>query len=202
MKQLIYVMDPMCSWCWAFSPVIEALKAHHPALPVKWLMGGLAEDSANPMPQGMQAKIQQIWQQIEEKTGTHFNHDFWTKNTPRRSTYPACRAVISAEMLQTGSGEKMAAAIQHAYYLQALNPSDDVTLCDLAEQLGFSRELFRNSLHSPEIEAELQQQIKLGRSLGAQGFPSLFLLKDEQIIPLTYGYCSASELENQLGRYL
>ncbi|MFH7428999.1 DsbA family protein, partial [Pseudomonas syringae pv. tagetis] len=23
--RLIYVMDPMCSWCWAFAPVADAL---------------------------------------------------------------------------------------------------------------------------------------------------------------------------------
>ena len=23
--RLLYVMDPMCSWCWGFAPVVEAL---------------------------------------------------------------------------------------------------------------------------------------------------------------------------------
>ena len=25
--QLIYIMDPMCSWCWGFNPVLQALQA-------------------------------------------------------------------------------------------------------------------------------------------------------------------------------
>jgi putative protein-disulfide isomerase len=25
--RLIYVMDPMCSWCWGFAPVMTALAA-------------------------------------------------------------------------------------------------------------------------------------------------------------------------------
>ena len=28
--------------------------------------------------------------------GVRFNFDFWTHCTPKRSTYPACRAVIAA----------------------------------------------------------------------------------------------------------
>lgn len=24
-SRLLYVMDPMCSWCWGFAPVAEAL---------------------------------------------------------------------------------------------------------------------------------------------------------------------------------
>ena len=26
-NRLIYVMDPMCSWCWGFAPVAQALIA-------------------------------------------------------------------------------------------------------------------------------------------------------------------------------
>ncbi len=25
-KELIFVLDPMCSWCWGFAPVIEQLR--------------------------------------------------------------------------------------------------------------------------------------------------------------------------------
>jgi len=26
MKELIFIIDPMCSWCWGFHPVIEELR--------------------------------------------------------------------------------------------------------------------------------------------------------------------------------
>ena len=39
---LLYVADPMCSWCYGFSPVIGAVAGHFgDRLPVRLLMGGL-----------------------------------------------------------------------------------------------------------------------------------------------------------------
>ena len=28
--RLLYVMDPMCSWCWGFAPVAKARNMPHP----------------------------------------------------------------------------------------------------------------------------------------------------------------------------
>ena len=41
--RLIYVMDPMCSWCWGFAPVAAALiaQAHEAGVPTHLVVGGL-----------------------------------------------------------------------------------------------------------------------------------------------------------------
>ena len=33
-KEIIYVGDPMCSWCWGFSPVLKRIEAEY-GLPVR-----------------------------------------------------------------------------------------------------------------------------------------------------------------------
>jgi len=39
---LLYVADPMCSWCWGFAPVIaDICAAFGDRLPVRPVMGGL-----------------------------------------------------------------------------------------------------------------------------------------------------------------
>ena len=39
---LVYFADPMCSWCWGFSPVIEAISEQFgTSLPIRLIMGGL-----------------------------------------------------------------------------------------------------------------------------------------------------------------
>ena len=174
---LYYVHDPMCSWCWAFRPVygqiIDALPAQ---VKVKTLLGGLAPDSDEPMPQEMRVFLQDTWKKIAERVpGTHFNFDFWTRCQPRRSTYPACRAVIAAR-LQGGRHEPvMIRAIQEAYYLRAMNPSDDETLVLLASELGLNREAFALALNNSETQRQLEQEIAQVRSIGAEGFHSLIL---------------------------
>jgi len=58
MAVLYYIHDPMCSWCWAFRPVWSAVQAQLPeSLQVKYLLGGLAPDSALPMEAATQAVL-------------------------------------------------------------------------------------------------------------------------------------------------
>jgi len=198
MPKIIYVMDPMCSWCWAFAPVVEAIKQHYPDLEWQVQMGGLAPDSDEPMPAAMRQKLISIWQQIQEATRTEFNFDFWHNNTPRRSTYPACRAVISAEALSPGSVFKMISAIQRAYYLEARNPSDNEVLIDLASSIGLDQKAFSAQLVSSETQATLEQQIRDSYALGAQGFPSLFVETAQGIHALGYGYSQEQKVLERL----
>lgn len=187
---LYYVHDPMCSWCWAFVPtwtkIQEALKDR---IEIRYLLGGLAPDSAQIMPKEMQDAIGGYWKTIEQRVpGTQFNHDFWTLCQPRRSTYPSCRAVIAARKQQPTLEKPMILAIQKAYYLQAKNPSDDSVLTELAVELGLDGELFSTDLNSPETHQMLGDEMRLGAEIGAQGFPSLILkMKAGHLyIPLDY----------------
>ena len=68
-------------------------------------MGGLAPDSDEPMPAEMRTYVQQAWRAVTARTGVAFEHRFWEECAPRRSTYPACRAVIAAGFLEQRVGE-------------------------------------------------------------------------------------------------
>lgn len=178
-SRLYYIHDPMCSWCWGFRPVWDELQARLPeSVQVQYLVGGLAPDSEQPMPLAQQQMIQAHWRTIRQKLGTEFNFDFWLNNTPRRSTYNACRAVLAAK--QQGVELQMIDAIQRGYYLQAQNPSDISALHFMAESLteqhiAFNVDLFKTHIGSDEVEGELIAQISMARSLTQQGFPSLVL---------------------------
>ncbi|WP_339673463.1 DsbA family protein [Dasania marina] len=185
--QLYYFHDPMCSWCWGYRSTLLRLKNKLPA-DIAWraVLGGLAADSQQPMPQAMQQMLQATWRNIEQQLGANFNHDFWRLCQPRRSTYLACRAVLAAGRQQ--AAEDMVLAIQQAYYLRALNPSDDEVLIQLAGELGLDKAQFASELHSAHIEQLLQDDIVIAGSWPIAGFPSLVLVRDEEKIPLTLDY--------------
>jgi putative protein-disulfide isomerase len=188
---LYYVHDPMCSWCWGYRPTWDALQAQllqqfGQQLSLQYLVGGLAPDSDQPMPQPMQQMLQQTWHKINQQLGTEFNHDFWQHCQPRRSTYPACRASIIAR--QDGLEQQMINAIQQAYYLNARNPSDVDTLVSIATQLGIPADLFTEQLSADEIEDKLLSEINFARQLPIQGFPSLVLMVDNNAYPIRLDY--------------
>lgn len=174
---LYYAHDPMCSWCWAFRPTWEHINQTLPEdVKLVRLLGGLAADTDEPMPAGQQKILQDIWHNIEARVpGTRFNFDFWDRCQPRRATYPACRAVIAATKQKESNHELMTEAIQHAYYLNACNPSDNATLVSLAEDLRLDVPLFDRDLNAADTNQELYRQIEFCHQLGIPGFPSLVL---------------------------
>ncbi|NRA56147.1 MAG: DsbA family protein [Gammaproteobacteria bacterium] len=187
---LFYVHDPMCSWCWGHRPQWLNLQQALPdSVVVKNIVGGLAPDSDQVMPLSQQQAIAGYWKNIHELLGTQFNDEFWQRNSPRRSTYPACRAVIAARWQD--SEEQMILALQQAYYLKAMNPSDTQTHILLAGELGLDVDKFTVDLASEELEMAFVQELKFARSLPINGFPSMVLQhRDEMhVIALDYKDC-------------
>lgn len=176
---LYYIYDPMCSWCWGFKPVWDRVKTElAERLEIVYVLGGLAPESHEPMPLEMCESLQQTWRRVSEVCGVAFNFDFWTRNTPMRSTYPACKAALVAR--EYGKELAMYERIQRYYYQEAGNPSVYENLYDLAQELDMPRETFAERIHSPEVDDQLYREILFAEQLGAQGFPSLILkLRDD-----------------------
>ncbi|OIO73114.1 MAG: DsbA family protein [Zetaproteobacteria bacterium CG1_02_53_45] len=200
MAVLWYIHDPMCSWCWAFRPVWAELRSQLPdAVEVNCLLGGLAPDSDAPMSIDTQAMIRHHWQTIETRVpGTCFNDDFWTRCAPRRSTYPACRAVIAATRQNPALEDAMILSIQQAYYLQARNPSDDEVLIELATNLSLDPDRFRTDLNSAQTRAELLSEIHTSRNMGVTGFPALVLETNGVYRHIRIDYKNAAVMLQQL----
>lgn len=194
MRHLVYVTDPMCSWCYGFSEALaEATRARD--FRVELVLGGLAPDSNERMPESMARYIQSAWEAVAERTGAEFNHQYWKVCTPRRSTYPACRAVIAAGYVAAREAEKgeagasppsdpprlwmdeppgaMFRAIQRAYYQEARNPSDEDTLIACAESIGLDAQAFAAQLRHPDTEIALQKHFARRDAMAANGYPSM-----------------------------
>ena len=194
---LYYVHDPMCSWCYAFKPTLDTLKKHLDSnIKLVYVVGGLASHSDEIMPKDMQEKIENIWYEIEENTGAKFNHDFWKNCKPRRSTYLACQATILARY--ENKEDEMINAIQEAYYLKALNPSDASTLIELAKQIGMNAKKFEEDLKSQKIEEDLQNELNFRRSLNVRSFPSLILKYKKELYPINIKYNDYKSMLTQI----
>jgi len=197
---LYYIHDPMCSWCWAFRPTwLKVLKLLPSQINVSYLLGGLAPDSNLPMPLETQRYVKDNWIKIQKVvTGTQFNYDFWTLNEPRRSTYPSCRAVISAKKQHTDFEVLMIEEIQKAYYLNAQNPSDEDRLIKIAKDIGLNEKLFKEDLKSTEVNKLLLDQIQITKTMPISGFPSLVIFKDSNLEMIKIDYLESNYIINQI----
>ena len=199
-KKLIYVHDPMCSWCFGFSKVYQQLTEQLPKnIELIHLLGGLAPDTDEIMPESTRQMVQQNWQRIEQLIpGVKFNYDFWTKCQPRRSTYPACRAVIAAREQGDEFDVSMTRQIQQAYYRQARNPSDNETLIELAGEIGLDQGRFSAQLVADQTQQRLLDEIAMARSIGISGFPSLVLQTDDKLESVLVKYTDVDAMLGQV----
>jgi putative protein-disulfide isomerase len=177
----------MCSWCWGYRRSWDQLRAALPeTVTVVNIVGGLAPDTEDTMPLEQQRTIAGYWEKVAAQTGATFNFDFWKKCQPRRSTYAACRAVLAAR--KQDAEQAMIDAIQRAYYLRAMNPSDNSTLITLASELELDDSQFAEDLTSPEIQMALEKDFALRRGIGVYSFPSLVLAQEAQLTPIAVDY--------------
>lgn len=202
--ELMYIHDPMCSWCWGFRPALQQLLDTLPEnVQVTRSLGGLAADSDDLMAEKMQERLQQTWKAIQQRIpGTEFNFDFWSRCTPRRSTYPSCRGVIAARQQGAKYDEEMTHAIQKGYYLEAKNPSDDSTLIELAQSIGLDPDKFEETLNSALTRQTLADEIELNRQMGAQQFPSLVLITGDATHQIKVDYTQPEVMLNSINQQL
>jgi len=193
---LYYIHDPMCSWCYGFQNVwTQVQQMLVQQVKIQYVLGGLAKDNDEIMPVETQLYIQKNWQRIQQVIpNTKFNYNFWKVCKPRRSTYPSCRAVITARLQGEQFEKKMVDAIQQAYYLNAKNPSNDEVLIQLAKEIGLDTKRFITELNSDKCNFLLKKDLQLVTALQANGFPSLVLQINSSLFRINVDYNDESTI--------
>lgn len=93
--RLIYLGDPMCSWCWGIAPELDRLSSQV-ALPFDVVVGGLRPGpSADRMNASTAARLADHWRHVEARSGQPFDFSILDDHTWTYDTEPACRAVVT-----------------------------------------------------------------------------------------------------------
>lgn len=201
--RLLYVMDPMCSWCWGFAPVAEALiaQARDAGVPTRLVVGGLRSGSSA-LDSSTRKYILEHWQAVAEATGQAFRFEGAMPDGFVYDTEPACRALVTARELDAERGWALLKLIQGALYEQGLDVTRAPQLVDLAEQAGFDRERFSAAFASVETRTTTTADFAWVQDLGIAGFPTLLAERNGQLALLTNGYQPLDRLQPLLGRWL
>ena len=95
-QRLIYMMDPMCSWCWGFAPVIDAIQAQYPDLPLHLVPGGLRAGVTDPIQDAARQALAEHWQAVADTSGQPLLTPDALPAGFVYNTEPACRALVVA----------------------------------------------------------------------------------------------------------
>jgi putative protein-disulfide isomerase len=170
----IYFADPMCSWCYGFSPVVETLRRRYrDVLPIRLVMGGLRPGTTEPMPEAARRGLVDHWQEIGAIAGVPFNDGLKDRDGFVYDTDPAARAVVLARRTSQAAALDFLAAAHRAFYADGRDVTQPDVLGDIADNQGFDRAAFLAALADEGLRQETWRDYAIAQRAGATGFPTL-----------------------------
>ncbi len=202
--RLVYFADPMCSWCYGFSPVIAALaERFEDRLPLDLVMGGLRAGNTEPMRAKDKELIRNSWTRVGAATGQPFDLSFFDRASFVYDTEPACRAVVTARRLVPRMALPFMARVQQAFYAENRDMTAADEIAEVAEEAGFDRTGFDAAFTAGETRNETFRDFLTAEALGIRGFPTLIAgSEDKGYALLTNGYRPLENLAEPLERWL
>jgi putative protein-disulfide isomerase len=200
---LWYFADPMCSWCWGFSPVIETLRdEYRDRLKIALVLGGLRPGETAPMTAAGREDILHHWRQVHERTGQPFRFDHALPDGFVYDTEPASRAVVTVGGIDPALIFPLFKAIQNAFYAEGRDVTQAGVLADLAAELGADKDAFLQAFASDAARARTQAHFRQARQAGVRGFPALILQQDTQLHSVSNGCLPLETVRAALDSYL
>lgn len=195
---LVYFADPMCSWCWGFSPAIDAIAAKHPDLPIRLVLGGLRPFTRTPMDEAAKARTRQHWEHVEAASGQPFDYGFFDREGFVYDTEPAARAVVAARRLDPARVFALKRRIAHAFYAENRDVTDAAILVALAGEEGLDRDAFAATFEADATREETLADFAVSKASGVTGFPTLVAGpagdKGDRYEPIALGFLPADEV--------
>lgn len=195
---LIYVGDPMCSWCWGFAPEIESLAED---LPVEVVVGGLRPGPmAQPLEDRMANVLNHHWEEIAERTGQRFDTTFLQRRDGwMYDTEPAAIAVTRMREMRPGDTLSYFTDIQEAFYGRGEDVTDFEVLAGLAGRYELDTAEFATALGTDEAKKRAWEDFSRSRNWGISGFPTLVgEMDDGRLALLARGWTPAQTIRERI----
>ncbi|MEZ5825448.1 MAG: DsbA family protein [Geminicoccaceae bacterium] len=195
---LLYFANPMCSWCWGFSPVVMALQAQRDKYDLTVATGPLGASNDKPMRDKDREAVREHWQHVHEMTGQPFDHGFFERETFIYDTEPACRALALLRASYPALAPVFLQRLQERFYAHNDDITDPDRLAAIAGDFGQDPTEFRRNLDDPQLIAALAHEWRQTASMGVTGYPMLLALKNGKAHALAIGCQSLDHVEEQL----
>lgn len=190
---LIYIGDPMCSWCYGFAPEMDKILEAFPDTPFEIIMGGLRPDGSETM---MELKdfLYTHWQEVHKVSGQDFNYGILSKTSVMYNTEPACRAVFVMGMLEPEKKYAYFKAVQKGFYVDNHLPHDEELYGEIATHFDIDYENFMKLYRQPRTKEAVYKEFEKAERYGATGFPTVIAKINGKHFLVTQGYQKADRL--------
>ena len=202
---LHYFYDPLCGWCYAAAPLIQAARAI-PNLNIQLHAGGLWVDTqVKPITPELRAYVLANDARIAQISGQTFGEAYQNGLLQRTdvvlNSEPPIRAIRVAQAL-SAQGLAMLQRIQIAHFIEGRAVGQSATLLEIASELGLNHNAFADAYTNAhaQTQAHLHDTRELMHAWRINGYPNLILQRDEQYlnVPHTTFYDQPSAFAHAL----
>ena len=200
---LWYFADPMCSWCWGFTPAISAIKeSYSDRLKIALMLGGLRPGTTEPVTPKFREETLHHWRDVHKMTGQPFAFEDAMPEGFVYDTEPASRAVIAVAGINPEAIFPYFKSVQAAFYTQGRDVTKTETLAELAEQYNIDKPKFLERFESEDVKNKTRAHFRITREAGVRGFPTIMLQAESGQKLLTNGCRPLEELRPELEAWL
>jgi len=197
--KLIYVFDPLCGWCFGFSPVIEEFAMSHPEIDIQVVSGGMVVgDGVGPIGE-VAPYIAQAYKDVEKATGVKFGKKFLDGTLKDGkaifTSVPPSKAMAVVNRRKPEKAVEFSGMLHRSIYQDGWQPTDLDLYKELADSVDINSDEFLEEMESPKNIARMQEDFELSSQLGVTGFPCVFMKGSKGIILISEGYINRDTLE-------
>ena len=191
---LIYVGDPMCSWCYGFEPELtEILKALNDEVDFELVMGGLRPYNKETM-LDLKDFLTHHWEDVNKASGQKFSYGILDDQTITYDTEPPSRATIVVRRLAPEKEFAFFQGTQILFYKENKNMHLAESYTGLLEDLEIDVEQFAALFESEEMKTLVREDFVRAGEMGVRGFPSMLLKQGDQYTLIANGYAKSEKI--------
>jgi putative protein-disulfide isomerase len=202
----LYVMDPLCGWCYGFSPVVMQLyERYKDVIGFRVVPGGMATGARVEPVSKMADYILQAYKRVEETTGVKFGAPYLDRlreGSTISNSEPPCRALHLFSTLHPDKAVEYTHQLQRAIYLDGYDWNDGETYAHLARLFGLDGKEFVRRWDSEEARYGVQQEFQWVQAAGISGFPCVVVEKREQYYLAAQGYRPMDDVDRVVEKIL
>ncbi len=196
---LIYVGDPMCSWCWGIAPEITQLKEKYAdKIGFKMIMGGLRPSTTEPMDAKMKEYLFHHWEEVHQRTGQPFNYRLLEREDFVYNTEAAARAVVTMRKLKPEVAFDFFKAIQYTFYAKNHDPNHITTYLSLLPYFEVDAEKFVQKFESKTLKKLTKEEFKLAADFNVRSFPTVLLHLNGRLGSIAKGYQTFAQMDQKV----
>ncbi len=201
--KLIYVGDPMCSWCYGIAEELSQIVDHYENnLDLEIIMGGLRAGGGEEWNQQFKDFLKHHWEDVGIKSGQPFKFELLGWDEFDYDTEPACRAVVTVLSLDASKALPFFKEVQKGFYLENRDPKAVSFYKPICDALDLDYTSFASGFDSQEMKLATQSHFEKSQQIGVRSFPTLLLEYKGKFHLVASGYSTFAQMKDRVDQII